>query len=164
MEVIPDIKNSIGYINVNQALSDVFGTSVSLVRYIGIGNGENDVVGRNDFDMILKYQTWYFILEIGDTRTKGMMNQGRHGGRVNIFIPDSEWTEGWAPYTDDAGIRYTFLMNKFPEKSETWDILMYGSLGYDLDGLRIRFQILKNYLDEQIRLKREEEDRNSFGF
>ena len=57
MEVIPDIKNSIGYINVNQALSDVFGTSVSLVRYIGIGNGENDVVGRNDFDMILRYQT-----------------------------------------------------------------------------------------------------------
>ncbi|MFZ2192467.1 MAG: hypothetical protein WAV33_09950 [Lactococcus raffinolactis] len=77
MEVIPDIKNSIGYINVNQALSDVFGTSLSLVRYIGIGNGENDVVGRNDFDMILKYQTWYFILEIGDTRTTGMMNQGR---------------------------------------------------------------------------------------
>ena len=60
MEVIPDIKNSIGYINVNQALSDVFGISVSLVKYKGIGNGENDVVGRNDFDMILKYQTWYW--------------------------------------------------------------------------------------------------------
>ena len=36
MEVIPDIKNSIGYINVNQALSDVFGISVSLVKYKGI--------------------------------------------------------------------------------------------------------------------------------
>ena len=93
-----------------------------------------------------------------------MMNQGRHGGRVNIFIPDSDWTEGWAPYIDDAGRRYTYLMNKFPEKSETWDILMYGSLGYDLEGLRIRFQILKHYLDDQIRLKREENDRNSFGF
>ena len=41
---------------------------------------------------------------------------------------------------------------------------MYGSLGYDLEGLRIRFQILKHYLDDQIRLKREENDRNSFGF
>ena len=55
-------------------------------------------------------------------------------------------------------------MNKFPEKTETWDVLMYGSLGYDLEGLRIRFQILKHYLDDQIRLKREENDRNSFGF
>jgi hypothetical protein len=58
----------------------------------------------------------------------------------------------------------TLLEWEYPEKSEIWDILMYESLGYDLEGLKIRFQILKDYLNEQIRLENERKDRNSFGF
>ena len=164
MEVIPDIKNSIRYINVNQALSDIFGTSVSFIEYEGIGKGDKDVEWKNDFRMILQYRTLHFVIEVGDTRTKGMMNQGRHGGSVSFLIPETKETEGWAPYIDDKGTRFNSLEWEYPEKSEIWDILMYGSLGYDLEGLKIRFQILKDYLNEQIRLENEEKDRNSFGF
>ncbi|PCS11534.1 hypothetical protein RU88_GL002121 [Lactococcus raffinolactis] len=39
-----------------------------------------------------------------------------------------------------------------------------GTSGNNLETMIKSLQILKNYLDEQIRLKREEEDRNSFGF
>ena len=164
MEVIPDIKKSIGYINVNQALSDVFGENVSLTKYEGIGKGESDIELRNDFRMIWKYKLRSFVVWVGDTRTKGMMTQGIHGGSVNILIPETQKTEGWAPYIADDGVRFDDFEYQFPKNSEIWDILRYNNLGYDLETIKRCFQILKNYLDEQIRLKREEEDRNSFGF
>ena len=85
MEVISDIKNSIGYINVNQALKDVFGSSIFLIEYEEIGKGESDSVHKNDFRFIFKFKRWKFVLDILDTRIKGMMNSGNVGGRLSIF-------------------------------------------------------------------------------
>ncbi|WP_314087785.1 hypothetical protein [Pseudolactococcus chungangensis] len=163
MEVIPDIKNSIGYINVNQALSDVFGTSVSLIKYEGIGKGEEDIEFRNDFRMVLKYRNINFVVWIGDTRTKGMMNSGNVGGRLTLLVPDFETSEGWSEYIYDD-VRFESLEWKFPKKSKIWDFLTYEGHGNNLETIIQSLQILKNYLNEQIRLENEEKDRNSFGF
>ena len=165
MEVISDIKNSIGYINVNQALKDVFGSSIFLIEYEEIGKGESDSVHKNDFRFIFKFKRWKFVLDILDTRIKGMMNSGNVGGRLSIFIQDFDNIDDWAPYRDNDGINYKYLRDEFLRESETWNFLRYeGTRGNNLETMKKSLQILKDYLDEQIRLKREEEDRNSFGF
>lgn len=57
-------------------------------------------------------------------------------------------------YIADDGVRFDDFEYQFPKNSEIWDILRYNNLGYDLETIKRCFQILKNYLDEQIRLKR----------
>ena len=93
------------------------------------------------------------------------MNSGNVGGRLSIFIQDFDNIDDWAPYRDNDGINYKYLRDEFLRESETWNFFRQaGTHGNNLETMIKSLQILKNYLDEQIRLKREEEDRNSFGF
>ncbi|MBW9298359.1 hypothetical protein D9N16_06205 [Lactococcus raffinolactis] len=65
----------------------------------------------------------------------------------------------------ENGELFTELWYTYIDNSEIVDFLKYeGTSGNNLETMIKSLQILKNYLDEQIRLKREEEDRNSFGF
>ncbi|GAA2822683.1 MAG TPA: hypothetical protein DEO30_04785 [Lactococcus sp.] len=65
----------------------------------------------------------------------------------------------------ENGELFTELWYAYIDNSEIVDFLKYeGTSGNNLETMIKSLQILKNYLDEQIRLKREEEDRNSFGF
>ncbi|WP_368651348.1 hypothetical protein [Lactococcus raffinolactis] len=65
----------------------------------------------------------------------------------------------------ENGELFTELLYAYIDNSEIVDFLKYeGTSGNNLETMIKSLQILKNYLDEQIRLKREEEDRNSFGF
>lgn len=164
LEVSQYIAESIGYKNVTKALNTVFGLKVTIEKYVEIGTGEDDIEFRNDFSMLIKYRECNFVLEIGDTRMQGMMNSGNVGGRLGILIPDFTRLDGWAPYIDDNGTRYTYLKWRFPKKSKIWDFLTYEGQGRDLEAVTKSLQILKDYLNEQIRLENEEKDRNSFGF
>jgi hypothetical protein len=169
MEVIPDIKNSIGYINVNQALDEIFGASAVLEKYEEIGKGEEDAEFRNDFRMVLKYRNVNFVVWIGDTITQGMMNAGSIGGRFSIMIPEyllpnAKPLSGWAWNPLGNGKLFTEFEDEFPKHSEIWDLLRYEGHGNDLKSIKKSLQILKDYLNEQIRLENEEKDRNSFGF
>ncbi len=65
----------------------------------------------------------------------------------------------------ENGELFTELWYAYIDNSDIVDFLKYeGTSGNNLETMIKSLQILKNYLDEQIRLKREEEDRNSFGF
>ena len=65
----------------------------------------------------------------------------------------------------ENGELFTELWYAYIDNSEIVDFLKYEETsGNNLETMIKSLQILKNYLDEQIRLKREEEDRNSFGF
>ena len=120
--------------------------------------------------MVLTYRNIDFMLWIGDTRTKGMMNSGSIGGYLSIMIPNylvvnSKSLSGWAWNPLENGELFTELWYAYIDNSDIVDFLKYeGTSGNNLETMIKSLQILKNYLDEQIRLKREEEDRNSFGF